>query len=101
LLLGFGFRFGAWVVLVCGVRLILSEIGSVLNFYVLMREWVGIDSMSFIMVVLRVLVFIIRLVSRYKDVKINKGEKEVNGISAVEAINIIVFGSIMFFRVIR
>lgn len=57
--------------------------------------------MSFIMVVLRVLVFIIRLVSRYKDVKINKGEKEVNGISAVEAINIIVFGSIMFFRVIR
>ncbi|YP_009827051.1 NADH dehydrogenase subunit 4 (mitochondrion) [Mercenaria mercenaria] len=100
LLLGFGFRFGAWVVLVCGVSLMLSEIGSVLNFYVLMSEWVGMDSMSFIMVVLSVLVFMISLVSSYKDVKINKGEKEVNGISAVEAINIIVFGSIMFFSVI-
>nr|UJH93072.1 NADH dehydrogenase subunit 4 [Venus verrucosa]UJH93332.1 NADH dehydrogenase subunit 4 [Venus verrucosa] len=96
-LCGFGFKLGGWVVLVCAIGLIMAESSFLFFYYELVSEWIGMDEMSFLMVVLSMMVMMMSVVSSFKDIKLKKEVGGVNAVSVVEMITIITLGSMVFF----
>nr|UJH93163.1 NADH dehydrogenase subunit 4 [Venus verrucosa] len=96
-LCGFGFKLGGWVVLVCALGLIMAESSFLFFYYELVSEWIGMDEMSFLMVVLSMMVMMMSVVSSFKDIKLKKEVGGVNAVSVVEMITIITLGSMVFF----
>nr|UJH93293.1 NADH dehydrogenase subunit 4 [Venus verrucosa]UJH93306.1 NADH dehydrogenase subunit 4 [Venus verrucosa] len=96
-LCGFGFKLGGWVVLVCAFGLIMAESSFLFFYYELVSEWIGMDEMSFLMVVLSMMVMMMSVVSSFKDIKLKKEMGGVNAVSVVEMITIITLGSMVFF----
>nr|UJH93215.1 NADH dehydrogenase subunit 4 [Venus verrucosa]UJH93228.1 NADH dehydrogenase subunit 4 [Venus verrucosa]UJH93254.1 NADH dehydrogenase subunit 4 [Venus verrucosa]UJH93280.1 NADH dehydrogenase subunit 4 [Venus verrucosa] len=96
-LCGFGFKLGGWVVLVCAFGLIMAESSFLFFYYELVSEWIGMDEMSFLMVVLSMMVMMMSVVSSFKDIKLKKEVGGVNAVSVVEMITIITLGSMVFF----
>nr|UJH93111.1 NADH dehydrogenase subunit 4 [Venus verrucosa] len=96
-LCGFGFKLGGWVVLVCALGLIMVESSFLFFYYELVSEWIGMDEMSFLMVVLSMMVMMMSVVSSFKDIKLKKEVGGVNAVSVVEMITIITLGSMVFF----
>nr|UJH93345.1 NADH dehydrogenase subunit 4 [Chamelea striatula] len=99
LLLCFGFKAGSWVVLVCAFSLLLSMTGFSYFYYCLFSEWVGMDEMSLLMVVLGITVMMLSVVSSFKDIKLKKSVGSMNFTSVVEMLTIITLGSLAFFSV--
>nr|YP_009498478.1 NADH dehydrogenase subunit 4 [Dosinia japonica]AWK60550.1 NADH dehydrogenase subunit 4 [Dosinia japonica] len=99
LLSSFGVECGGWVVLVGGVSLLVSQFNFLFYQYMLISEWVGLDEMSLIMIMLSIVVMMVSLVSSFKDIKMKKGVGFMNSISAVEMVVLISLGSMLFFSV--
>nr|UJH93085.1 NADH dehydrogenase subunit 4 [Chamelea gallina] len=95
----FGFKVGSWVVLVCAFSLILSQTSFSFFYYSLFSEWIGMDEMSLLMVVLGILVMMTGVVSSFKDIKLKKNMGSMDATSVVEMVTIITLGSLVFFSV--
>nr|UJH93319.1 NADH dehydrogenase subunit 4 [Chamelea gallina] len=95
----FGFKVGSWVVLVCAFGLILSQTSFSFFYYSLFSEWIGMDEMSLLMVVLGILVMMTGVVSSFKDIKLKKNMGSMDATSVVEMVTIITLGSLVFFSV--
>nr|YP_010555873.1 NADH dehydrogenase subunit 4 [Marcia japonica]UYR95105.1 NADH dehydrogenase subunit 4 [Marcia japonica] len=93
---GFGLNNIGLVVLVCSLNLILLVLFLPSFQFCLMSEWVGMDEMSFLMVVLSILVTMVSIVSSCKDMK----EKEMNyigGFNIMEMVGLVCISSTLFF----
>lgn len=97
----FGFKVGSWVVLVCAFGLILSQTSFSFFYYSLFSEWIGIDEISLLIVVLGILVIITGVVSRFKDIKLKKNIGRIDATRVVEMVTIITLGRLVFFSVCR
>lgn len=89
-----------WVVLVCGLGLLVNLFSYRSFQYYLIREWVGGDEMSLLLIILCVLVTIIRLVRSCKDVKGNC-KRRAGGFRIVEMVGMVCVGRLLFFQSCR
>nr|YP_010555860.1 NADH dehydrogenase subunit 4 [Marcia hiantina]UYR95092.1 NADH dehydrogenase subunit 4 [Marcia hiantina] len=94
---GLGMENMGLVVLVCGVGVLVSLFIIPGFYYFSMSEWVGMDEMSMLMVILSVLVTMISIVSSCKDMKESEMNK-VGGFSIMEMVGLVCVGSILFFQ---
>lgn len=100
ILWGLGINEVGWLIIVCAVALLVVIIDCPFNFYILKREWLGVDEIRVLIVLLCLLVRIIRLVRRTKEVK-NGFVVLISGWSVVEIVIFICLGSVLFFSVCR
>nr|YP_010410221.1 NADH dehydrogenase subunit 4 [Tapes dorsatus]URH16432.1 NADH dehydrogenase subunit 4 [Tapes dorsatus] len=94
---GFGFENVGWVILVCSIGVLVGFLGLPSYQYCLSSEWVGVDEMSLLMVILCVLVTMISVVSSCKDVKVSELSL-VGGFNIVEMVGLVCGGSLLFFQ---
>nr|AAP74582.1 NADH dehydrogenase subunit 4 [Ruditapes philippinarum] len=98
ILWGLGMNEVGWLIMVCAVALLVVMMDCPFNFYILKSEWLGVDEMSVLMVLLCLLVSMMSLVSSTKEVK-NGFVVLMSGWSVVEMVMFICLGSVLFFSV--
>nr|YP_003934257.1 NADH dehydrogenase subunit 4 [Paphia euglypta]ADB03055.1 NADH dehydrogenase subunit 4 [Paphia euglypta] len=93
----FVFENVGWTVLVLSVSVLASIVVMPGYNYTLVSEWIGMDEMSLLMIVLCILVTMISLVSSCKDIKSGSSLK-MGGFSIEEMVFLICLGSFFFFQ---
>lgn len=87
-----------WLAIVCRVAVLILLFQYPSNYYFLKREWLGYDELSILIIVLALLVTIISLVRRVKDVKRSMPDP-LRGWGYVERVILVCLGSVLFFSV--